>query len=154
MTIRGIEQLKKAGVPFETLPYRHEVRGAGPVAQALGLPEEIVIKTIVFQAEDGSFLLALMGGDGTVSEKKLARVSTHKRVSSAPPRDAERITGYQVGGIGPFGLKRTLPVFLDEATAKQGEIVINAGARGTMVRLATNHLMQVTDATVADIRIE
>ncbi len=105
-------------MPFDVLPYRHEVRGAGPVAQALGLPEEIVIKTIVFQADDRSFLLALMGGDGTVSEKKLARASGHKRVSPASPRDAEWITGYQVGGIGPFGLKQPLPVFLDGAAAR------------------------------------
>jgi len=154
MTTRGIEQLKKADVRFEILPYRHEVKGAKPVAEALNLPEEIVIKTIVFQADDRPFLLALMGGDGTVSEKKLARVSSHKHVSSAPPRDAERITGYQIGGIGPFGLKRPLPVFLDEVTAQHDEIVINAGARGMMIRLSTADLIRLTEATVADIRVE
>jgi len=154
MTARGIEHLKKAGAPFEVLPYRHEVKGAKPVAEALGLPEEIVIKTIVFQADDGSFLVALMSGDGSVSEKKLARVSDHKRVSPAAPRDAERVTGFQIGGIGPFGLKQLLPVFLDEVTAQLDEIVINAGARGTMIRLATKDLIRLTGATVADIRIE
>jgi len=154
MTMRGIEQLKQAGVRFEILPYRHEVKGAKPVAEALNLPEEIVIKTIVFQTDDRSFLLALMGGDGTISEKKLARVSDHKRVSPAAPRDAERVTGFQIGGIGPFGLKQLLPVFLDEVTAQLDEIVINAGARGTMIRLATKDLIRLTGATVADIRIE
>ena len=154
MTTRGIEQLKKAGVRFETLGYCHEVRGAKPVAEVLNLPEEIVIKTIVFQADDGSFLVALMSGDGSVSEKKLARVSTHKRVSSAPSRDAERVTGYQIGGIGPFGLKQPLPVFLDATTAQHDKIVINAGARGTMIRLSTADLICLTDAAVADIRIE
>lgn len=124
------------------------------MAEALNLPEEIVSKTIVFQADDLSFLLALMGGDGAVSEKKLARASGHKEVSPAAPRDAERITGYQIGGIGPFGLKRPLPAFLDEATAQHDEIVINAGARGTMLGLSTADLIRLTDATVADIRIE
>ena len=154
MTTRGIECLKEAGVPFEVLSYRHEVRGAKPVADALNLPEEIVIKTIVFRAGDGSFLLALMGGDGTVSEKKLARAIGHKRVLPAAPRDAERVTGYQIGGIGPFGLKQPLPVFLDQAAAQHDKIVINAGGRGTMIRLATGDLVRLTDATVADIRIE
>ena len=154
MTTRGIECLKDTGVRFEVLPYRREAKGAKPVAEALGLSEKIVIKTIVFQADDRTFLLALMGGDGAVSEKKLARASIHKRVSPATPRDAERITGYQIGGIGPFGLRRPLPVFLDEATAQHDEIVINAGARGTMIRLSTADLIRVTDATVADIRIE
>ena len=154
MTTRGIECLKQAGAQFEILPYRHEAKGAKPVAKALNLPEEIVIKTIVFQADDRSFLLALMGGDGSVSEKKLARVSGHKRVSSAPPRDAERITGYQIGGIGPFGLRRPLPVFLDETTSQHREVVINAGARGTMIRLAMDDLVRLSDAAVTDIRVE
>jgi Cys-tRNA(Pro) deacylase len=154
MTTRGIECLKEAGVRFEILPYCHEAKGAKPVAEALGMPEEIVIKSIVFRADDGSFLLALMGGDGTVSEKKLARASGHKRVSPTAPRDAERVTGYQIGGIGPFGLKQPLPVFLDETTAQHDEIVINAGARGTMIRLSTADLIRLTDATVADVRVE
>lgn len=146
--------MKEAGVRFKMLPYRHEVRGAKPVAEALGLPEEIVIKTIVFRADDGLFLLALMGGDGNVSEKKLARASGHKRVSPATPRDAERVTGFRIGGIGPFGLKRPLPVFLDETTARNDYVVINAGARGTMIRLATDDLVRLTHAVVADIRTE
>jgi len=154
MTTRGIEQLKKAGVSFEVLPYRHEVKGAKPVAEVLNLPEEIVIKTIVFQADDRSFLLALMGGDGSVSEKKLARASGHKRVSPAAPRDAERVTGYQIGGIGPFGLKQPLPVFLDETTARNDDVVINAGARGTMIRLSTADLICITGARIVDIRVE
>jgi len=154
MTPRGIEQLKKAGVRFEILPYRHEAKGVKPVAEALNLAEEIVIKTIVLRADEGFFLLALMGGDGNVSEKKLARASGHKRVSPAAPRDAERVTGFQIGGIGPFGLKQPLPVFLDEATSQHSEVVINAGARGTMIRLATGDLVRLTHAVVADIRIE
>ena len=154
MTTRGIECLKQAGVRFEILPYRHEAKGAKPVAEALGLPEEIVIKTIVFLADDQSFLLALMGGDGTVSEKKLARVSGHKRVFQAAPRDAEWITGYQVGGIGPFGLKKPLPVFLDELLTAFRQVVINAGARGTMIRIATVDLIRLTGARIVDIRVE
>jgi Cys-tRNA(Pro) deacylase len=154
MATRGIEQLKKAGVTFEVLPYRHEVKGAKFAAQALGLREETVLKTLVFQADDHAFLLILMSADGTVSEKKLAKISSHKRVRPAAPRDAQRITGYQIGGIGPFGLKRPLPVFLDEKTAQHEEIVINAGARGTMIRLSTADLIRLTGAMVADIRAE
>jgi len=152
MTTRGIEYLKKDGVPHEVLAYRHEVKGVRYAAQTLGLPDEIVIKSLIFQANDGSFLFALMSGDGNVSEKKLARASSHKRVAPASPHDAERVTGYQVGGISPLGAKQPLPVFLDSAITAHPEVVINVGARGTLVRHASKDLIELTDAIVADIR--
>jgi len=154
MTTRGIEYLNKCGITCEVLTYRHKVKGAKYAAQALNLPPEIVIKSLVFRADDGSFLFALMSGDGSVSEKKLARASKHKHVAPASPHDAQRITGYLVGGISPLGAKKLLPVFLDSTVASHTEVVINAGARGTLVRLATTDLINVTEATVADIRIE
>lgn len=154
MTTRGLERLKQEGIPFEALSYRPDETGVRFAAQRLGLRDEIVIKTLVFRADDHSFLLALMGGDGTVSEKKLARVSGHKQVSPASPRDAERVTGYEIGGIGPLGVKRALPVFLDRALVAEPSVVINAGARGTLVRLATSDLIRATGASIADLRVE
>ena len=105
MTTRGIEVLKKLNIPYQVVTYDHREKGARYAAQALGLPLEIVIKSLVFHADDGSFLFALMSGEGSVSEKKLARASGHKRVAPASPHDAERITAYQVGGISPLGAK-------------------------------------------------
>jgi len=153
MTTPGIERLNELGVPHQVLTYDHQEKGARYAAQALGLPLEIVIKSLVFRADDNSFLFALMSGDGSVSEKKLARASHHTRVAPASPHDAERITAYQVGGISPLGAKKALPVFLDEAVATHEEVVINAGARGTMLRLRTADLIAATEATIADIRI-
>jgi Cys-tRNA(Pro) deacylase len=154
MTTRGLERLKQEGIPFEALSYRPDETGVRFAAQRLGLRAEIMIKTLVFRADDHSFLLALMGGDGTVSEKKLARVSGHKQVSPASPRDAERVTGYEIGGIGPLGVKRALPVFLDRALVAEPSVVINAGARGTLVRLATSDLIRAIGASIADLRVE
>ncbi|MEA3239386.1 MAG: aminoacyl-tRNA deacylase [Candidatus Bipolaricaulota bacterium] len=154
MTTRGIEYLNKRGIPYQILTYHHEAKGAKYAAQALDLPLEIVIKSLVFQADNGSFLFALMSGDGNVSEKKLARASKHKRVAPASPHDARRITSYLVGGISPLGTKRELPVFLDRTVASHTEVVINAGARGTLVRLATTDLIDATHAIIADIRVE
>jgi len=154
MTTRGLEQLKRERVPFEELGYRPDEEGVLFAAESLHLDKSKVIKTLVFRGDGRSFLLALMGGDGSVSEKKLARASGHKRVSPASPRDAERVTGYEIGGISPLGLKRPLPVVLDRALTRHPVVVINAGARGTLVRLAMDDLVRLVDATMADIRVE
>jgi Cys-tRNA(Pro) deacylase len=153
MTTRGIQQLREKGIEHEILEYRF-VKGARAAADALGLPHETVVKSLVFRSAAGDYFFALLGGDANVSLRKLGRVTGHKHVSAASPRDAERVTGYQVGGISPLGARQALPVTLDETTAKHERLVINAGARGTLVRIATDDLIVVTKALVADIRAD
>ncbi len=151
MALRGIELLKAQGIEHEILTYRF-VKGARAAADALNVPHETVVKSLVFRADDGNFLFALLGGDANVSLRNLGRASGHKHVEAASPRDAQRVTGYQVGGISPLGSRNVLPTFLDETTAGHDHLIINAGGRGTLVRLATSDLIQITSATVADIR--
>ena len=154
MATRGIVELQRKGIAFDALCYRYEpgTDVARTAADALGLPHEEMVKSLVFRASDGSFLFALLGSDAHVSARNLGRATGHKHVEAASPRDAQRITGYQVGGISPLGAKSSLPVVLDATTAKHPQLVINAGARGTLVRLKTDDLVRTTGATVADIR--
>jgi len=151
MALRGIQLLKEGGIEHEVLTYRF-VKGARAAADALGLPHKSVVKSLVFRADDGSFVFALLGGDANVSLRNLGRASGYKHVEAAAPRDAQRVTGYQVGGISPLGSRTALPVFLDKMTAEHKELIINAGGRGTLVRLATFDLISITCAEIADIR--
>lgn len=152
MATRGIQVLKSLGVEHEILTYRYDKMGARIAAEAIGAPEEVVLKSLVFHANDKSFLFVLISGNANVSTRKLGRASGHKHIEAAAPRDAERVTGYQVGGISPLGSRSTLPVFLDEATAHHAHLIINAGGRGTLVRLPTDQLIRITTAVVADVR--
>jgi len=154
MTTRGIYAHRDAGIEHEVLTYRYVKMGARIAADAVGEAHEVVLKSLVFRADDGSFLFALIGADASVSNRKLGRASGHKHVEAASPRDAERATGYRVGGISPLGSRQRLPVVLDERTARHPQLVINAGSRGTLVRLATADLARITAAYVADIRVE
>jgi len=149
---RGIQLLKELGVEFDVLTYRYDKMGARIAAEAIDQPEDVVLKSLVFQADDKSFAFALISGNANVSTRNLGRVSGHKHMEAAAPRDAQRVTGYQVGGISPLGSRSVLPIFLDETTATNDHLIINAGGRGTLVRLATSDLIQITGATVADIR--
>jgi len=152
MATRGIQALRESGIDHEVLVYRYDRMGARIAADALGLPHAVVLKSLVFRAHDGSFLFVLVSGDANVSTRKVGRRAGHKHVEAAAPRDAERVTGYRVGGISPLGSRQPLPVILDETTAAHPHLVVNAGARGTLVRLATRDLTRLTDATIADVR--
>ena len=152
MATRGIQALRELGIEHEVLTYRYDRMGARIAAKAVGEPEEIVLKSLVFRADDGSFLFALIASDENVSTRKLGRATGHKHVEAAAPRDAQRVTGYLVCGISPLGARQELSVYLDRETARQPALVINAGARGTLVTLATDDLIRATDARLADLR--
>ena len=151
MSTLGIQALRAAGVPFEVLAYRYDRMGAALAADAVGLPHAVVLKSLVFRTDD-DFLFGLVGADAHASTRKIGRATGHKHVEAAAPKDAQRVTGYLVGGISPLGVRHRLKVLLDETTARNDHLVINAGARGTLVRLATEDLIRLTDAVVADIR--
>ena len=152
MSTLGIQALRAACVAYDVLDYRYVRMGASLAANAVGLPHEMVLKSLVFHAGD-EFLFGLIGAEAHASTRKIGRASGHKHVEAASPRDAQRVTGYLVGGISPLGARNRLTVLLDETTAANEHLVINAGGRGTLVRLATKDLIRLTDAIVADIRV-
>jgi len=154
MTTRGIEQLKAAGVHYRRLDYAPRETGVRYAASVLGLAPRTVLKSLVFVTEGGEFLFALMAGDGNVSTRKLARATCSKRVAPASPHDAERVTGYRIGGISPLGAKRPLPVVLDARAAALPRLAINAGNRGTLVQLRGVDLIEQLRPLIADIRVE
>jgi Cys-tRNA(Pro)/Cys-tRNA(Cys) deacylase len=136
MSTRAVAFLKKRGFPFEVLQYDHVEKGAAFAAQALGFPLEATVKTLVAALDGKGPVLALVPGHLQLDLKKLARVSGAKRASMADTATAERLTGYMVGGISPFGTRRRLPVVMEERLLDQEKVLINAGHRGTMLEMA------------------
>lgn len=142
----ALRALKAAGTPFEVRPYRYEDKGGTAAAsREIGLPEHQVIKTLVFQDDRADVFLVLMHGDRQVSTKKLARARGVKTVAPVDPAEAERITGYKVGGISPFGQKRDLPVLMEAGIMDLPVIAINAGRRGMLVTMDPRRLTEIVD---------
>jgi Cys-tRNA(Pro)/Cys-tRNA(Cys) deacylase len=153
VTTRGIEQLRARGIPFERLDYDPIEKSVRYAAAVLDLPQSRVLKSVVFASNAGRFVFALMAADGNVSAKKLARAVGAKRMAPASPRDAQRITGYRIGGISPLGARERLPVVLDVRASREPWLVLNAGDRGVLVRLGTSDALTVLTPLIADIRI-
>ena len=149
---RGTRHLRTAGVAFDVHTYRHDRKGAVFASEAIGVPLERFAKTLVVDA--GGPVLVLMPGDRELSLRKLARVRGAKGAAMVDPKDAERLTGYLVGGIGPFGTRRELPVLLDASLEAHARIAVNAGGRGIIVELGRADLVRLTSATVADLAHE
>ncbi|MEZ5662370.1 MAG: aminoacyl-tRNA deacylase [Burkholderiaceae bacterium] len=128
--------LKAHGVVFSEHPYDYlDHGGAQHSAAVLGLDPHAVVKTLIMQDEAARPLAILMHGDRTVSTKNLARQIGAKSVEPCKPEVANRHSGYLVGGTSPFGLRRDMPVFVEETVLALPRIWINGGRRGFLVGL-------------------
>jgi len=148
---RGERFLIERGIPFESLEYDFRQKGSEYAAKALGVPLDAMLKSLVVRLSDSRFAFVVMPGSKDVSLKELARSASVKEAQVASERDAQRLTGYLVGGISPFGARVQLPVYVDEGILKHGEIYINGGRRGLILKLRTKDLIGTLDPTVTDL---
>jgi Cys-tRNA(Pro)/Cys-tRNA(Cys) deacylase len=100
---------------------------------------------------DGKPACVVVPADREVSMKKLANCFGGKSAAMMKVPDAERLTGYKVGGIGPFGQKRKVPTALDETAELYDVIYINAGQRGLLLSIAPLDAVRAGDMRVADL---
>ena len=140
--------LRQQGVAFTEHVYEYvDHGGTAESARQLGVEEHAVVKTLVMQDERAQPLIVLMHGDKQVSTKNLARAIGVKAVQACTPEVAQRHSGYQVGGTSPFGLKKPMPVFVEETVLALPGICINGGRRGFLVGIAPEVLTRLLDAT-------
>ena len=151
MSTRAVKLLKQINIPFEVLKYEHVEKGAAFASQAIGMPLERTIKTLVVDTHPKGHHLALMAGDRQLSLKKMAKACKVKRAAMADTSTAERLTGYLVGGISPFATRQQLPVILEASLMNHTTVAINAGQRGTMLIISPSDILAVLTGTIADI---
>ena len=150
----GTAFLKSKDVSFTEHTYEYVEHGGTEVpAQALGVPEHAIVKTLVMEDDARKPLIVLMHGDRKVSTKNLARQAGRKSVEPCKPEVAQRHTGYQVGGTSPFGTKKPLPVYVERSILELPEIYINAGRRGLLVKLRSADLARVLDVSPVDVAL-
>jgi len=146
--------LRGKEVLFTEYTYEYVEHGGTEVpAQALGVPEHIIVKTLVMEDEARKPLVVLMHGDRKVSTKNLARQAGRKSVEPCKPEVAQRHTGYQVGGTSPFGMKKPLPVYVERSILELPEIYINAGRRGLLVKIRSADLARVLEVSPVDVAL-
>jgi len=143
----AIRVLRQEKIPFTVHLYKVADRGgARQAAAALSLEEREVIKTLVFQDENKNGLLVLMHGDLQVSAKQLARQLQCKTAVPCDKKQANQLTGYQVGGISPFGTRTSLQVYAEASIFDFETIYINGGKRGLLVQVDPACLKTVLQA--------
>ncbi len=143
--------LKRHGVAYTEHEYAYVEHGGTSVsAEALGVPEHQVVKTLVMQDETAKPLVVLMHGDRKVSTKNLARQAGAKRIEPCRPEVAQRHSGYQVGGTSPFGTRKPMRVFLERSILELPRIYINGGRRGFLVGIEPGEIVRTLAPSLVD----
>ena len=147
---RATEALAKLGVKFTLHAYDYDPDADSiglQAAEALGVAPKRMLKTLMAEV-DGKPVCAVVPSDCEVSMKKLASAFGGKSAKMMRPADAERLTGYHVGGISPFGQKKRVPAAIEQAALTEGSVFVNGGQRGLQIELAPDDAVKATAAIV------
>jgi len=150
---RATKMLEQAGVAFTVQSYDYDPDASHiglQAAQALGEDPARVLKTLMARV-DGKPICVIVPSDREVSMKKLAAAFGGKAAEMMKPADAERLTGYKVGGISPFGQMRKVPTAIEAAALAHALVYMNGGQRGLQVRLKPQDVVAVLGAVVAEV---
>jgi Cys-tRNA(Pro)/Cys-tRNA(Cys) deacylase len=148
---RATQFLQRAKVAFDTVTYDYDPdadRVGVQAAEAIGVPPHRVLKTLMAEV-DGRPVCVIVPSDREVSMKKLAAAFAGKSAQMMRPADAERLTGYHVGGISPFGQKKRVPVAIEASAMDEQHVFLNGGQRGLQLRMAPADVCAALDAKIA-----
>jgi Cys-tRNA(Pro)/Cys-tRNA(Cys) deacylase len=144
--------LEEQEIPFEPRQQARKQLTAEGVADDLGVPVAWVVKAMIVQRSDGSFVLVVIPGDRQLSLKKVGSMLGDKKVSLADQRDVERVTGYQVGAVSVLGYRRDdIPSYLDLHVLELERAIISSGRPDMGLEMDPWDLQEILDAEVDDL---
>ncbi len=150
---------KKAGILYQLHSYSHDAGTAAwgeEAAQALGLDPARVFKTLLvsLNGDPKQLAVGIVPVCTTLDLKSISSVLKAKKAAMADPVQAQRATGYVLGGISPLGQKKRLPMVLDSSATRAPTLHVSAGRRGLEIELSSADLCALTGAVMGDIARE
>jgi Cys-tRNA(Pro)/Cys-tRNA(Cys) deacylase len=147
-TTRATLALQRIGVKFKLRSYEYDANAdsiALQAAESLGVEPARVLKTLMAEV-DGKPVCAVVPSDRDLSMKKLASAFDGKAARMMRPTDAERLTGYHVGGISPFGQKKQVPIVIEAGALAHSSVFLNGGQRGLQIEIDPNDVVKAAGA--------
>jgi Cys-tRNA(Pro) deacylase len=120
-------------------------------AQAIGVPEDHILKTLVFVGDRGEFVVAIANGTHRIDRGRLGDAAAMRKPRPAAPDDVLTVTGYPAGGVAPVGLPTSVPVIVDTATAALDVVYGGGGQDHLLLRIRVSDVIRCNNALVADI---
>ena len=145
--------LDAAKIKYEVLEYAVDENNlAGThIAEEIGLPYEMVFKTIVTRGDKTGYMVFCIPCDKEIDLKKAASVTANKKVEPIQVKELLGLTGYIRGGCSPVGMKKKFPTYFHESVKNEEKITVSSGVRGAQLLLSAGELISYLDAKTADV---
>ncbi len=139
----------------ELVPMEHEetTKTSAEAAKALNVELGQIAKSILFRSGD-KYGLFVAAGDIKINDKKVKALLGGGKAKIAKPEEVEEVTGYHVGGVCPFDIDESIPIFLDESMQRFDAVYTSAGTSHSLLPISFEKLKEVTGGTVADFKKE
>ena len=149
----AMRQLDSAGIDYEMGEYEYDESHLSGVhaAEALGVSEDEVFKTLVTRGDDNLLFVFVIPSGATLDLKKAAQVSGNKKIDMIHVKEIFDLTGYIRGGCSPIGMKKQYPTYIDETAVLFDRIYFSAGKRGVQIILSPEILAEFIGAEFADL---
>ncbi|MEM9466396.1 MAG: Cys-tRNA(Pro) deacylase [Actinomycetota bacterium] len=152
----AVELLRRLGIEHEIVQYEHDPNHPSfgqEAVEALGIEPDSTFKTLMVSLDDGRHAIGVVPVACTLDLKAIAAAAGAKRAQMTDPAEAERRSGYVLGGISPFGQKQTLPTFVDEWATALDRVYCSGGRRGLEVVVSPRAFEIALDATFPAIAV-
>ncbi len=142
--------LEALGIPHTLHVHEQPLHSLEQAAQERGLEPGQIVRSLLFRLEDGTFVLVLAPGPAKVSWPSLRRHLGVTRLTTAPPEEVRRVTGYEPGAVSPFGLPSPLRILADRGLLAQAVVSVGAGIRNAGIILAREDLVRALQPEMGD----
>jgi Cys-tRNA(Pro)/Cys-tRNA(Cys) deacylase len=149
----AVRILESNNLHFELFEYEfnEDEIDAVSVANKIGVPPEMVFKTLVAQGDKTGYVVFVIPGNAELNLKKAATASGNKKVEMIKAKDLLSVTGYIRGGCSPIGMSKKYPTYIEETSQLFDFIYFSAGVRGMQIKLPPVELAQIIEAYFSDI---
>lgn len=149
----AMRMLDAARIEYEVITYEVDEDDLSGVhtAKLINRNEEEMFKTLVLRSSNNEVLVCCIPVAQELDLKKVAKAGNYKSVEMIHMKELKNLTGYIRGGCSPIGMKKEYPTFIDETMILFDQIIISAGARGAMLVISSEKLIDYCHAKVVEL---
>ncbi|MBE7052749.1 MAG: Cys-tRNA(Pro) deacylase [Ruminococcaceae bacterium] len=148
--MRILDKEKIEYIPYEYIPDENDLSGTN-IANQVGLPFEIVFKTLVAKGDKTGPVVFCIPVDKEINLKVAASVTGNKKIEMVHVKDLLGLTGYIRGGCSPIGMKKKFPTYINETAKQHEKITVSAGIKGCQLLLKVDDIVRITNATLCNL---